>query len=171
MELSDFIVTELDRVNQAFTRVLTGMSQEEVAWQPNPEANSIALIVLHSARSEDMFVQGRIQQKPQVWETGKWFEKMGCPQTETGSGYTAEQLACFKAPDIKTIMAYFDAVRAATKQYVAGITPKEYDRIINIPGRLGDMSIASLLALTVIHESQHAGEISYIRGLKRGMNK
>ncbi len=170
MELTDFIQAAIDRVNQANTRVINGLSQDEIGWQPNPEANSIGLILLHAARSEDIFVQNRIRGKPQVWETGKWFEKVHFAQSETVSGYTAEQLAAFKAPDINIITAYSEAVRAETKDYLKNLTPGEFDKTINV-GRMGDVSIGNLFALIVVHIAQHAGEISYVRGLKRGMNK
>jgi hypothetical protein len=32
-------------------------------------------------------------------------------------------------------------------------------------------SVGNILMMNVTHLSQHAGEVSYIRGLKRGMDK
>ena len=170
MELVNFIQAAIDRVSQANTRVINGLSQEEVAWQPNPEANSIGLILLHATRSEDIFVQNRIRGKPQVWETGKWCEKMHLAPSETVSGYTAEQLAAFKVPDISVITAYSDAVRAETKDYLKNLTLGEFDKTVNA-GRMGEVSIGTLFTIIIVHGAQHAGELSYIRGLKRGMNK
>jgi hypothetical protein len=36
---------------------------------------------------------------------------------------------------------------------------------------LGDIAIGKLFARMIIHLSGHVGEMSYIRGLKRGLNK
>lgn len=170
MELAAFIQAALDRIHQANLRVINGLTQEEMAWQPNPEANSIGLILLHAARSEDSFVQARMRAKPQTWETGKWYEKMRLTAAETASSYTAEQLAGFKVPDVKTIMAYWDAVRAETRDYLKSMDPEDYEKKVTF-GRMGEVSIASLFTILLVHAAQHAGEISYIRGLKRGMNK
>ena len=170
MELAAFIQAALDRIHQANIRVTTGLTQEEIAWQPNPEANSIGLILLHAARSEDSFVQTRTRSKPQTWETGRWYEKMHLTAAETASGYTAEQLAGFKAPDVKMIFAYWDAVRAETKEYLKAMDPEDFEKKITF-GRMGEVSIASLFTILIVHAGQHSGEISYIRGLKRGMNK
>lgn len=170
MELATFIQAALDRVHQANLRVITGLTQEEINWQPNPEANSIGLILLHASRSEDSFIQTRMRGKPQVWETGKWYEKMGLTAAETASGYTAEQLAKFKTPDVKTIMAYWDAVQTETRGYLKSFDPEDFEKKITF-GRMGEVTFASVFTILLIHMSQHSGEISYIRGLKRGMNK
>jgi len=170
MELSAFVQSELDRINQANQRVLNGLTKEELAWQPNPQANSIGYLLFHCARFEDTFVLGRLQGKPQLWETAKWFEKLGFPLTETGSGYTEEQVKAFKMPDITSLLAYSDAVRAQTKAYLNGLSADQFDRTVNM-GRMGEMSIGNVFSLIVLHLAQHTGEISYIRGLKRGMNK
>ncbi len=170
MELTAFIQSELDRLNQTTTRVLDGLTREEISWQPNSQANSIGYLLFHVARSEDSFVMGRMQGKPAVWDTGKWFEKMGLPQSETGAGFTEEQLKNFKVPDVSVMNAYAAAVRAQTIQYLKNAGPAEFDRTVTF-GRLGEMTIGSLLGLMVLHAAQHTGEMSYIRGLKRGMNK
>ncbi|MFH0847537.1 MAG: DinB family protein [Chloroflexota bacterium] len=170
MELTDFVQAALDRVSRATARVIDGLSQDEIGWQPNPEANSIGLVLLHAARSEDVFVQSRMRGKPQVWEIGKWFEEMHLAASDTVSGYTAEQVAAFKTPDVNLITAYSEAVRAETKEYLKTLTPGEFERTINV-GQMGAVSIGNLFALNIVHIAQHAGEISYIRGLKRGINK
>ena len=170
MELTIFIQSELDRINQANQRILNGLTPEELAWQPNPQANSIGYLLFHCARFEDTFVQNRLQGKPQHWETGKWYEKLNFPATETGSGYTEEQLNAFKTPDVTSLLAYSDAVRNQTKEYLKTITSDQFDRTVNM-GRMGELTIGNVFSLIILHLAQHTGEISYIRGLKRGMNK
>jgi hypothetical protein len=170
MELAAFIQATLDRIHQTNLRVINGLTQEEIAWQPNPESNSIGLILLHTARSEDSFVQARMRGKPQTWETGKWYEKMHLTAAETASSYTAEQLAAFRTPEVKSIMAYWEAVRAETREYLKMADPEDFEKKVTF-GRMGEVSIAGLFTILISHAGQHAGEISYIRGLKRGMNK
>jgi hypothetical protein len=60
--------------------------------------------------------------------------------------------------------------REFEEKYLADLTPQELERIVNLP-YLGDIAIGKLFARMIIHLSGHVGEMSYIRGLKRGLNK
>ncbi|MBI4284104.1 MAG: DinB family protein [Chloroflexi bacterium] len=169
METREFIQSALDRIKQANTRVVTGLSPHELMWRPGPECNSIGLILFHQARSEDGFVQGRILGQPEVWEAEKWYQKLNMPVTESGARYTLEQIAAFHAPELKDLMDYSEAVRARTLEYLKGKKNEEFDRVVKTPR--GDMTIGALLTTVVIHLSQHAGDMSYLRGVQRGLNK
>jgi uncharacterized damage-inducible protein DinB len=170
MEMKDFIKGALDRAKQGTTRAVDGLSHNELIWRPGPECNSIGLILFHQTRFEDSFVQGRIVGKPQVWESDKWYEKLNMPASESGSGYTTEQLAAFRVPELKDLLGYADAVRAKTLEYLKSAPNNEFDRVINMP-RFGDVAVGVLLTLVIVHMAQHAGEIAYLRGIQRGMNK
>ena len=170
METREFIQGALDRVKQTTTRIVTGLSPHELMWRPGPECNSIGLILFHQARSEDAFVQGRILGQPQVWELEKWCQKLNMPVSESGSHYTPEQIATFRVPELKDLMGYSEAVRARTLEYLKGKNNDEFNKTINMP-RLGDITIGALFTLIVVHSAQHIGDISYLRGMQRGLNK
>ncbi len=170
MEIREFIQSALDRVKQATTRAVNGLSHQELTWRPGPECNSIGLILFHQARFEDSFVQGRIRGKSQVWDLEKWYQKLNMPVSESGSGYTAEQIAAFPVPELTDLMGYAEAVRAQTLEYLRDITKDEFNKTINMP-RLGDLTIGALFTIVVVHLAQHSGEISYLRGMQRGLNK
>jgi hypothetical protein len=138
-------------------------------WRPG-EANSIAFILFHITRSEDLNIQTRMQGRPQVWVTGKWFEKFGLAADETSFGWTEERLASFKFPKPKIMLAYTDGVRVETDAFFTDLTPASLERIINV-SYLGDIPAGRQLARMVVHLSGHIGEMSYIRGLKRGLNR
>jgi len=169
MKTKDYIQSQFDFLHAALIKITDGLSAEELAWQPGA-ANSIAFLMLHIARSEDINITMRLQGKPQVWASGKWYEKYHLPADETTFGWTEEKLATFKYPDLKDMLAYAEAVHAETKKYLAGLTPQELERIVNV-SYLGDIPIGKLFARMIIHLSGHVGEMSYIRGLKRGLNK
>jgi hypothetical protein len=88
---------------------------------------------------------------------------------EAGAHYTAEQVNAFPVPKLENLLAYMMAVRAETKEYVNSLSAESFDRVITLP-RFGDMPVAALLSLTVGHAAGHLGEISYIRGLQRGLD-
>ncbi len=170
MELKDFIRNELDNVKRAMTRAVDGLSHYELMWRPGPECNSIGFILFHQTRFEDSFVQARLQGKPQVWESEGWCQKLNLPIGDTGSHYTVEQLAAFPVPELKDLMGYAEAVRSRTMDYLKGMSPVDFDKTISMP-RFGDLSIGAMFAMMVAHLAEHAGEIAYLRGVQRGMDK
>ena len=171
----------LDNVDRATERALDGLSVAEIAWQPRPDANSIGLILFHMARSEDSYIQRLIQHQPQLWETAKWYEKLHKDKTDAGSHYSAEQVASFMVPDLKDLGAYALVVRQQTISFLNGLTPEQLDEKIELPPMPSGQSaprrfpfepvVGSLLMWNVVHLAEHAGEISYLRGLQRGMDK
>ena len=170
MELVDFVQAALNGTQRGVKRATDGLTVRELMWRPGPEANSIGLILFHATRSEDTFIQATIQHKTTVWESEKWHDKLGISATDTGAGYTMEQVAAFKAPALSDLLAYAEVVRLKTIDYIKGMTPAQYDEKVTW-GRMGEFTIGALLALVVNHSAQHAGEMSYLRGLQRGANK
>jgi uncharacterized damage-inducible protein DinB len=186
MEIKDVIKTGLDLTKRSLDRTLDGLTAEELKWQPKNDANSIGLILFHVIRAEDSMVN-RIQGKPQVWEIERWYQKVNKAIDDGGAHYTAEQVHAFVVPDIKDLTAYAVAVRKNTLEFVNGLKPGDYDRKVEMPPRPPQMGpdgkplppmkppfeqvVGAMLFYAVMHIDQHAGEISYIRGLKRGMDK
>jgi hypothetical protein len=66
-------------------------------------------------------------------------------------------------------MSYYTAVRASTLEYLGSIKMEEFERKVKLP--FGEFSVAGVFSLLVGHTAQHTGEISYLRGLQRGMDK
>jgi hypothetical protein len=186
MELKDLIQNGLENIKRGLDRTLDGLTSEELKWQPRPDANSIGLILFHTIRTEDSFIH-RLQGKAQLWESEKWYQKFNKAIDDGGAHYTAEQVAAFVVPNMKELIAYTEAVRKNTLAYLKGLKPEDYDKEIKLPpppagatlpaGRPAPPrpsfkpTIGTMLLMTMTHLAEHAGEISYIRGLKRGMDK
>ena len=129
------------------------------------------LLYFHMARAEDRFVQEFIQKKPRIWDSDEWYEKVGLPADDAGGmGYTIEQVAAFVPPDLKKMQDYAAAVRDKTNGYLDGMTDTKFDEKITIP-RFGEVTVANVWTIILSHLRQHSGEISYLRGLQRGINK
>lgn len=171
MELKEYITGELNGLKRGMGRVLNGLGQQEMMWKPACGCNSIGLIIFHVARSEDMFVQARLLGKPELWETEKWFKRLNMAETEAGAHYTMDQVNAFPVPDMKDLLAYYDAVREKTLDYLKVSTPDVFDKKITLGPPFGEMATANILSIIVSHSAQHIGEISYLRGLQRGMDK
>jgi hypothetical protein len=169
MELSDHIKNELDGLKRTSTRFLNTLTQQEIMWRPACGCNSIGLILFHVARSEDLFVQDRLQGKPQIWETEKWCTRMKMAEGETGSHYTVDQVNAFPVPEMKDLVDYYDAVRVKTLDYLKGLNPSAFDKKVKLP--FGEFTVAGVFSVIVSHTAQHLGEISYLRGMLRGMDE
>ena len=188
MEAKELVKFGLENTKKITDKTLDGLTPAELSWHPKPDANSIGLIIFHMARSEDGFVNHIIQGKTPIWETGKWYLKLNKDIKDTGAHYTAEQVNNFIVPDLKDIQAYADTVRKQTLKYLKDLTPQDMDRKVVLPPppqppKNADGTtppphkppfeniVGILLLYTVSHLAEHAGEISYIRGLKRGLDK
>ncbi len=170
-------------LKRTYDRVLTTMTPKELAWQPQHDANSIQIILLHMARAEDTNIQQRLQKKTEIWETGKWYEKLGKDIKDNGGHYTPEQVAAFTVTDVKELLAYSEAVRANSLEYLKGLSEQDLEKKITIPA-FGppaapgqpprppqELTVAQMFFNTVTHLAMHNGDIGYIRGLVRGMDK
>lgn len=169
VDVKAFLKIGLDGLDRNLGRVTDGLKQEEIAWRPAYGANSIGLILFHVFKSEDSFIQERLQEKQPVWESGRWYEKLNMSKDEAGAHYTAEQVNAFPVPKLDDLLAYGTAVRNETKSYIDSISADDFDEMMSMQP-FGDMPKAFLLSLTVSHAAGHLGEMSYIRGLQRGLD-
>jgi uncharacterized damage-inducible protein DinB len=168
MDVRDFAIHSLDEVQEVLTRSVEGLTQEELMSQPQPRANNIAFMLWHMARVEDWFFHYLFQRVPQLWESGRWHEKMDLPEDPkvTGFGYTAEQVAGFPSVQVSDLMAYSEAVRADTAEYLRNMDAARLDEKVT-SRLLGEVSIGSLISHLVVELAQHVGQIAYVRGLVR----
>ena len=183
MEMKELIQNGLEDVNIIFDRTLDGLTAEELKWQPRPDAKSIGFILFDSIRAEDHLIH-RLQGKPQLWESAKWYQKFNKTIGDGGAHYTAEQLAAFVVPDLKDLLAYAEVVRKETLSYLKGLKPKDFDKKVNMPPPIAIQAgrptpprpllypiVGSMLIHLLTRFAERVGEISYIRGLQRGMDK
>lgn len=172
MKTSGFILDTLDYMQKAVTTALNGLSYEELTWRPGAEANSIGFTFWHQLRCEDALIQDMIQRKPQVWVSEKWYEKLNLPANpeDVGYEYTAEQVAAFHVPDLKDLLGYAEATRARTVEYLKAMAPDKFDQVIQTHFS-GELTVGQIFAILLCEITQHIGQIAYLRGLQRGLNK
>jgi hypothetical protein len=180
MELKEFIEQVLSDYRSRFLRAIEGLSPEELAWQSNPNANSMAFIVWHVSRVEDRWLQRFAQEAQEVWIRDGWSEKTGIAEQGTGIGYTAEQLAQFPLVKGENLRQYFEAVGIETTTFLKGLEHKDFDfaperepapdrpRALSNPAFAG-CTIGRMFRQLVAEFNQHLGQIQYIRGLQYGI--
>jgi hypothetical protein len=70
---------------------------------------------------------------------------------------------------MKDILDYHEAVRAKTISYLGNLDPREFDKPVKLP--FGEFNVGGIFGLIISHTAEHLGEISYLRGMLRGMDK
>jgi hypothetical protein len=79
-----------------------------------------------------------------------------------------EQVAALKVPDASLSLGYADAVYERSKQYLATVTSDDLDKEINEPQYNPLPTIGVRLVSIVSDNTQHAGQVMYVRGMLQG---
>ncbi len=154
----------LDRISEVVRDVVTGMTADQLAFRPSPQANSIAWLIWHLTRVADDHV-AEVAGTSQVWTAGGWSGRFGLPlaDTETGYGHGADQVGAVRASG-DLLIGYHDAVHAESVAYVRTLTDDDLDRIVD--ERWDPPVSLGVRLISVIDDgAQHAGQAAYVRGL------
>ncbi|MFC2022023.1 DinB family protein [Chloroflexota bacterium] len=167
MEAKELILSSLEQSQGRLTTALDGLTQEEVAWSPNAECNSIAFILWHIIRLEDFFVNRVIQREKELYEAEGWQEKLGTPVKVYQ--YTTEELQAWPVPKLEVLREYANSARKKTLAFLTSIPPEKLSEVPR-PDRSSD-SIGVILGRISTEIAMHVGQIDYLRGVQRGLDK
>jgi hypothetical protein len=164
MNVSELLTDALGRVREQVPGVVEGLGEDQLAWRPDPEANSIAWLVWHLTRIEDDHV-AHVAGQSQVWAEEGWADRFGLPfpVAEHGYGHSSSEVSQVRA-SADLLAGYHDAVAARTLDYVATVTPDDLDLVVDEhwdpPVTLG------VRLVSVVNEvNAHLGQAQYVRGL------
>ena len=161
--------------------VLGGLSDAQMRLRPADDQNSLAWLVWHMARCEDVAVNAAIAGQDQVFEDG-WAAKMGVERADIGTGMTPDEVADLSERiDLDALVAYRHAVGLQTRDVIATIDdeqlqapvdPDRYRRAAVLgehAGWVGDFWApwhgTDFLYLATGHSYQHWGEAITVRAL------
>jgi len=167
MEAKELILNSLKQSQGYLTGAMDGLTQEEFAWCPGAECNSIAFILWHTARVEDFFVNRVIKREKELYEAEGWQEKLGTPAK--AYQYTVEELQTWPVPKLDDLQGYANSVREKTLDFLKSL-PSEKLSEVPRPERSPD-SIGAILGRISTEIALHAGQIAYLRGVQRGLDK
>ncbi|KZS71197.1 hypothetical protein A4G29_15795 [Mycobacterium kansasii] len=155
----------------AFTRLIEhaddltdGLTDDVAAYRPTPSANSIAWLLWHSARVQDIQL-AHIAGVEQVWTRDGWVDRFGLdlPRDDTGYGHSSAEVAKVRAP-AGLLSGYYHAVHRLTLEYIAGVTAAELSRIVD--SNWDPPVTASMRLVSIIDDcAQHLGQAAYLRGI------
>jgi hypothetical protein len=109
--------------------LLDDLGEPQIRQIPEGQAHSIAWILWHLTRVEDVTMNLLVAGRDQVFEQGGWQERIGAPIRHTGNGTDREVAETLNAAvDINALRAYRVAVGLATQEIVQGLTLADFKR-------------------------------------------
>jgi uncharacterized damage-inducible protein DinB len=170
VDFKDAIKSGLKEYVEGLKKMVDGLTPAELRWQPTVASNCISWIVWHMARVEDRWVNRVLRGDVERWIRDGWYQKFGMSEEAHGYGDTEAQTRAMPDVVMSDLLAYFDAVRQSTLEHVEQMTPADIEAIYT-HSRHTDVTGAWILGHILVEESQHLGQVAYIRGIIRGQNK
>jgi hypothetical protein len=164
----------------AAERAFSGLSDEQLRVRPREDLNSLAWLMWHIARAEDIFVNPVMSGRSQVLDDG-WAGKLGTARRDFGIGMTSAEVSeLTRQIDLAALREYRDAVGLRTREVVGGfdwsgtIQAEAMERaaaqgafgartegVIKVfTGRPRAMVLSGI---ALLHPAQHIGEASTVR--------
>ena len=163
------ILSGLNEYYVILKRSLDSLSEEEILWKPNPHSNNIIFLIWHMALVEDNLINKVLLGKERVWITENYYKDFPELRNETGFAFNQEKLDQFPIVDIDWLMNYHNILREGTIKFITNIEDEDLslDYTLGIRQVKGYFVIGRLMT----ELSQHLGQVSYIRGMIRGLDK
>jgi hypothetical protein len=167
----------------AAERTFGGLTDDQMRMRPRDDLNSVAWLMWHIARAEDVFVNRILAGRAQVFDDA-WAARLGVDRRDFGIGMTsAEVTALTRAIDLGALREYRDAVGRRTREIVSGFRPEDWQGQTTAPdleraagdGAFGTRSemltkvfaarprSALLSGIALFHPSGHMGEANTVR--------
>lgn len=164
MKSNELLLDAFGRIRETVAATLRGLDDEALSRRPAGQGNSIAWLIWHLSRIEDVQVSAPAGLE-EVWTSHGFAARFNLrlPQGDTGYGHTSRQVDLVRAPR-ELLLDYHDAVHRQTVKFLHGLSDEDLDRVIdtswNPPVTLG-VRLVSTLADCL----QHVGQAAYVRGL------
>lgn len=109
--------------------LMEGLDEENTRQIPDGHSHSIAWIIWHLTRVEDVTMNLLVAGRDQVFEAGNWQSQTGSPIKDTGNGTRLDEvMALSAAVDISALRAYRAAVGLATQYIVRRLSLADFKR-------------------------------------------
>lgn len=167
--MADFrkvVFSALEEYSGDLWKKVDGLTKEEIRWQPSLGSNDIQWNVWHMIRVEDTWVNKRLKSEEEIWITNGWYKRFGMKTTDHGARQSTDEVRSIPTLKMEELKEYFLEVRKSTLEFVQQMDQNQLEKVYTENGKTGAWIIGHLL----VEESQHLGQIAYIRGIIRGFN-
>jgi len=164
----DLLIYGYEQIQNMLRRAIEGLDADELSRRVGPEANTIAWLAWHLIRVQDDHV-AEVADEEQVWTTEGWAQRFGLPfdESETGYGFTPDQVAQVRVESPDLLLAYAADVHERTVDFLRGLSDDDLDRVVD---RRWDppVTLGVRLVSVLSDDLQHVGQAAYVRGLLGG---
>ena len=175
------------RAQSVVERTLLSLTDQQLHTRPYEGANSIAWIVWHMTRIEDL-IAPIVVGEPQLLTEPAWAARLGVEARDVGTGMTDADIEAFNVQvNLACLREYYRGVGARTEEYAKRLRPEELDEVpdaLRLPAMLqelgalgpnaawvGEEFLAGMSKATVLshlgygHKQAHWGEAITLRGI------
>src|SRR5919109_3280931 len=167
----------------AAERTFAGLSDEQMRVRPREDLNSLAWLMWHIARAEDILVNVVLHRRPQVFDD-TWMKRLGIARRDFGIGMTSPEVTeLTRQLDLAALREYRDAVGRRTREIVGAFKDQDWQGQVAVDalqraadqGGFGVRSEALIKAFTgrtraallsgiaLFHPMSHMGEAATVR--------
>jgi hypothetical protein len=138
MEMRGWLLAEHAELRAFLERaVLRLVPADRWRERPGGVGNSIAWLLWHLARTEDLVINTVLRARPQVLRDGDWPARLGVDDGRIGTGFDEGEVdALSRAVDLDGLDAYRQAVCRATDDWLATVPAEILDAAPDVPARL-----------------------------------
>lgn len=165
MDCTDLLLDAFERVHELLPVALDGLTAEDLLWQPDPAANSIAWLAWHLSRVEDDHLAG-VAGTAQVWTSAGFRDRFALPYRDgdVGYGQGPDDVAAFPPTEPRLFVEYHDAVHGRTAGILRAMGEEDWGRVVD--EHWDPPVTAAVRLVSVVNDiTQHMGQIGYVRGL------
>jgi DinB superfamily len=111
----------------AAERAFAGLSDEQMRVRPREDLNSLAWLMWHIARAEDIIVNPVLAGRSQVFDDA-WLRRLGIARRDFGIGMTSPEVSeLTQQIDLAGLREYRDAVGRRTREVVGGFRVADWE--------------------------------------------
>lgn len=167
----------------AAERAFAGLSDAQMRVRPREDLNSLAWLMWHIARAEDILVGQVVGGGSQVFDDA-WMKRLGIARRDFGIGMTSPEVTeLTRQIDLSALREYRDAVGRRTREIIGGFRPEDWGGAVQadaveraaaagafgartealakaFPGR---PRTAVLSGIALFHSAGHMGEAATVR--------
>ena len=131
MDALDFFLVRYEQIHRVFTDpAIARLTDHQLRERPQPGVNTVAWLVWHAARVEDIGVNRFVVDGGQVLDDG-WLGRLGVARRDVGTGMSDAEVDDLSARiDLDALRGYWDAVTRRTPQVVESLRGSDLDALV-----------------------------------------
>ena len=131
MDAVDFLLLRYETLHRTLLDdLLRGLTDAQVRGRPHPGVNTIAWLIWHAARIEDVGVNRFVVDGVQVIDGG-WLGRLGVDRRDVGTGMTDAEVDALSARiDLAALRGYWEALTRRTLEVAATLRGQDLGVVV-----------------------------------------